>query len=82
MSSSNRLVNRSDATIFREQVAVGPVRLPKKDQNAFIDRFNQLYRSHGIELITDPKQEPPDSESDQRIEAGDFANASRLPGGT
>lgn len=50
-SSSNRLPPPTcDATIARDRVCVGSVRLPVTRSDEFIDQFNRIYASIGIEL--------------------------------
>ena len=50
MSSSNRQPVSCDAAVYRQQHVVGPIRLPEKNPLTFIEQFNRIYRSAGIEL--------------------------------
>ena len=50
MSSSNRLPGPSDATVFRNATPIGPLRLPRIKQGKFIDEFNRVYHTTGIQI--------------------------------
>lgn len=76
MSSSHRAVPTEEATLQRNDIAVGPMRLPSKEPSRFIEEFNRLYRSAGLiihakddvtddELAADGKDSQEHAEHDQ-----------------
>lgn len=59
MSSSNRALIPGDAAIYRNNHPIGPIRLPRKEPQSFVEQFNRLYQGTGIEIILVETPEPP-----------------------
>ncbi len=49
MSSPSRPLP-CDAVVCSSGAATGPIRLPEKDSQLFIEAFNRLYRSAGLSI--------------------------------
>ncbi len=51
MSSSHRKVRPCDATVRRDGATVGPMRLPMKRANEFVEEFNDTYQMAGLRIV-------------------------------
>lgn len=63
-SSSNREGGVSDAVLWKDRRAVGPMRLPQSRAEDFVFDFNRIYRGIGIvlnALETDSAKKIPDN---------------------
>lgn len=50
MSSSHRQSVPCNAAVYRDDRAIGPVRLPATNRLSFVEQFNRLYQPVGIAL--------------------------------
>tara|TARA_R110002049_G_scaffold285698_4_gene467146 strand:- start:336327 stop:336533 length:207 start_codon:yes stop_codon:yes gene_type:complete len=49
-SSSPRAAPEFEAVLVVDRNVTGPVMLPEKDPEAFVDQFNTIYRSVGMSI--------------------------------
>lgn len=65
MSSSNRRAEPCDAVVYRDDRAIGPLRLPSKNAASFIEQFNRLYGDSGMALEHNRINQSDDTEEGQ-----------------
>ena len=81
--SSNRAIGTCDAVLHRQDRLVGPIALPHKDVQSFVQDFNATYQSIGLSIeaiaTTDQPADPIGGEVQSRRDASDVPAVGPLP---